>query len=185
MNMTGSSSRIAAVRRPFASAGVAGITTFRPATCVNHASRDFECCAALPRPEPPWVRTTSGTRACPPNMKRFCAAWFDDLVDRQTGEVDVHQLDDRPQAGERGADARADDPELADRRLADALGPELGEQAGGHLERAAVLGDVLAHDQDPRVALHLEPQRVAERLGVEHARSSRRSPGEWPSQELA
>ena len=76
MNMTGSSSRIAEVSRPFASAGVDGMTTLSPATCVNQASSDFECCAALPRPEPPCVRTTSGTRACPPNMKRFCAAWF-------------------------------------------------------------------------------------------------------------
>ena len=90
-----------------------------------------------------------------------------DLVDRQTGEVDVHELDDRPEACEGGPDARPDDPDLADRRLADAVGPELREQPGGHLERAAVLGDVLAHDQDPGIPLHLESERVTKRLGVE------------------
>ncbi len=91
----------------------------------------------------------------------------DDLVDGETGEVDVHELDDRTEAGERGSDACPNDPELADRRLADTPRPELGEQAGGHLKRSAVLGDVLAHHQNPRVALHLESECVAECLRVE------------------
>ena len=180
MNMTGSSSRIAAVRRPFASAGVAGMTTFRPATWVNHASSDFECCAALPRPEPPWVRTTSEHAGLTAEHEPVLSGLVHDLVEREAREIDVHELDDRPEAGERGAHAGSDNPDLTDRRLADAVGPELREQPGGHLERAAMLGDVLAHDQDPRVTQHLEAQSVAEGLGVEalgrRARQTRRRP---------
>src|SRR5581483_11872907 len=84
-----------------------------------------------------------------------------ELVHREAREVDVHELDDRPQAGERRADRRPDDAELADRRLADAGRPEGVEQSRRHLERPAVLGDVLAHDDDARIALHLETERVA------------------------
>ena len=49
----------------------------------------------------------------------------DDLVEREQAEVDGHDLDDRPHAAERRADAGADEPGLAQRGVADALGPEL------------------------------------------------------------
>ena len=61
---------------PLASAGVAGMTTLRPGTCANHASRDCECCAAAPVPEPPGARSTMGTLAAPPSMKWILAAWL-------------------------------------------------------------------------------------------------------------
>ena len=54
--------------------GVDGCTTLSPGTCANHASRLWLCCAAAPVPEPPGSRTTIGTRALPPNMKRILAA---------------------------------------------------------------------------------------------------------------
>ena len=91
-----------------------------------------------------------------------------DLVHRKAGEVDVHELNDRAETGQGGTDGRPDDPDLADRRLADPSGPELVEEAGGNLESAAVLGDVFADHDDPFVTLHLEAKRVAERLVVEH-----------------
>ena len=43
--MTGSSLRIAAVIRPFASYGVAGTAIFMPGRCANVPHRHCECCA--------------------------------------------------------------------------------------------------------------------------------------------
>ena len=71
--ITGLSSRMLASNSPFASAGVAGATTFSPGTCANQASRLSECCAAAPVPDPAGVRRTIGTRAFPPNMYRTLA----------------------------------------------------------------------------------------------------------------
>ena len=88
----------------------------------------------------------------------------DDLVERQQGEVDRHQLDDRSQPPHRRADADADDRVLGDRRVADAPLTELVEQPFGHLERALEAADVLAHHEDRLVAAHLLGHRVAQRL---------------------
>ena len=71
---TGLASSIADSNSPLASCGVDGCTTLRPGTCANHASRLWLCCPAAPVPEPPGSRTTIGTLALPPNMKRIFAA---------------------------------------------------------------------------------------------------------------
>jgi hypothetical protein len=42
--MTGSSSRMALFKSPFASAGVEGMTTLRPGKCAYHDSIACECC---------------------------------------------------------------------------------------------------------------------------------------------
>ena len=69
----------------------------------------------------------------------------------------------------------ADERHLGDRRVADALRPELGEHALGDAHRAAHLGDVLAHDEDLVVAPHRLRHRVAHGLPVGELRH-RRSP---------
>ena len=74
--MTGFGSSIADSSRPLASAAVAGRTTFSPGTWANQASRDCECCAAAPVPEPDGARSTMGTLAAPPSMKWILAAWL-------------------------------------------------------------------------------------------------------------
>ena len=58
---TGSSSRIEARRRPFASYGVDGITTLSPGTCVKNASTDCEWYSAPCTPPPYGARMTIGT----------------------------------------------------------------------------------------------------------------------------
>ncbi len=63
----------------------------------------------------------------------------DDLVDRLHGEVEGHELDDRPQARERGADAEAREAVLGDRRVDDPLRAELLQQALRDLVGALVL----------------------------------------------
>ena len=59
-----------------ASAAVAGMTTLRPGTWANHASRLWECWAAAPVPEPSGARSTMGTDMAPPSMKWIFAAWL-------------------------------------------------------------------------------------------------------------
>ena len=89
----------------------------------------------------------------------------EDLVEADAHEVDEHQLGDRAQAGGGGADGGADEAALGDRRVQHAVAAELGHQPLGDAERAApgvllagraqAAGDVLAHDDDAVVALHL------------------------------
>ena len=55
-------------------------------------------------------------------------------------------------------------PGFGDRRVDDALLAELLDEAGEHLEGGARLGDVLAEDDDARVAAHLLGQRLADRF---------------------
>ena len=95
----------------------------------------------------------------------------DHLIHRQPGEVDVHELDDRTQTGERGAHGGADDADLADRRLADARRAEAIQETCGDLKGPAMFGDVLADHDHALVALHLEAQGLVQRLAVEHLTS--------------
>ena len=73
-----------------------------------------------------------------------------ELVHDEREEVAEHDVDHRPQAGHRRADAEPGDPGLGDRRVEDALGAELLDEAGQHLERVPGLGDVLADDEHGR-----------------------------------
>ena len=73
MNMTGLSDRIAVFSRPLASYGVDGMTTSRPGTWANQASRLCEWVAAS-CPQPAGVRITRGTLAWLPNMEWIFAA---------------------------------------------------------------------------------------------------------------
>ena len=69
----------------------------------------------------------------------------------------------------RGADREADDRLLGHRRVAHALGPELVDEAARHAVDAAAgapARDVLAEQEDARVAGHLLAQRLVERRGV-------------------
>ncbi len=83
--------------------------------------------------------------------------------------VEELDLDDGLEAADGHADGAADDVGLGERRVPDAVGAELGLQAGGELEDAALaldlagaeglvaggVGDVFAEDDDARVAAHL------------------------------
>src|SRR5438067_5330708 len=60
MKTTGLSSRIAVFRRPFASAGVEGRTTFKPGTCATQAWRLWLCWAAERRVAPIVVSSVRG-----------------------------------------------------------------------------------------------------------------------------
>ena len=91
-----------------------------------------------------------------------------EVVPRARDEVGELHLGDRAQAHQRRAGRAADDRGLGERRVDDAPRPELLLEPERHLERSAVHADVLAEDEDARVAPHLETQRVRDRLDVGH-----------------
>ena len=99
----------------------------------------------------------------------------DQLVEADRDEVGERDLDDRPGAGERRAHGGAHEAELAGRGVAHALDPELFLQAPALRVDAAGLADVLAHEEDARVALQLAAQRLADRGVVLHAAPPRPS----------
>ena len=80
-----------------------------------------------------------------------------DRVERAGEEVRELDLDNRPLAHPGGADRRADEPLLGDRRVDHPVVAELLLQARGHPERAAEVTDVLAQQEHAVV--------VAERVG--------------------
>jgi hypothetical protein len=88
----------------------------------------------------------------------------DDLIHRQRHEVRDLELDDGPAPHERAPDAAAGDRGLRDRRVDDASAPEALQEAGRHLEEATHPADVLADDERGRIALHLLPKRLVQRL---------------------
>src|SRR3989441_8996588 len=66
--MTGLLSRIADLRSPLASAGVAGATTLRPGMCASQLSHACECCEESWSAAPFGPRNTIGRGICPPDM---------------------------------------------------------------------------------------------------------------------
>ena len=128
------------------------------------ASRLWLCWAAADRPAPPAVVIVSGSLASPPNMYFSFAAWLTIWSAATQHEVHEHQVDDRAQPGDRGADAEADDRLLADRRVDDPALAELALQAVERVEHAAVRADVLAGDEHVGVGRHLQLDGLVERV---------------------
>ena len=75
-------------------------------------------------------------------------------VHADSEEVDKHQLCDRPHAGHGGAHRRAQEPGLGDRRIDNALGPELVVEPGRRAKDAAIDTDVLPHHEDIGIGAH-------------------------------
>ena len=99
------------------------------------------------------------------------------LVHGRPDVIEELNFDDRLHAAHGVADGAADDVGLGQRRVEDALGAELGLQAGGELEDAALafdlgerlfaagVGHVFAEDDDARVAAHLVVQAGVDEVG--------------------
>ncbi len=88
------------------------------------------------------------------------------LVEGASDEIDELHLHYGPQAEVAHARGRADDGRLADRRIDHALPAEAFEQPCRDLERAAVDADILAQQDDRRVAVHLFEQGLANRFEI-------------------
>ena len=91
-----------------------------------------------------------------------------DRLHAEAQKVGVHDLADWAGAGRGGANGQRGDRFLGDRRVANSLEAELVDQSLGYAKDAAAApdGDVLAEDENGRVAPHLLAQRLVERLGV-------------------
>ena len=100
------------------------------------------------------MRITTGTPNWPPDMWRSVAALFMiwSSASRLKLTVMISTMGRMP--GHRGADARAGEAGFGKRRVADALGPEFVQQALGDGIAAAVVADILAHQEHAVVALH-------------------------------
>src|ERR1039457_2310220 len=100
----------------------------------------------------------------------------DDLIEGARDKIRELHFDHRTHPEHCGANSRADDQRLRDRRVDHALLAERVEQPFGGLERAAQIRHVLAHDEDIFVAAHLLGQRAINRLEASdfHCLSARR-----------
>ncbi len=165
--------RAAPWRRP----ALAGATTFRPGVPANQPSKRLRVLGG--QLVAGAVRGADHQRAAhlAAEHRADLGRVVDDLVHRDEQEVDRHDLDDRPLAEHRRADAGADEALLGDRRVAHAVGAELVEQPGGHLVGAVEDADLLAHHEDAVVARHLLAHRQAQRLAVGHRLGARAAPG--------
>ena len=114
-------------------------------TAVRHPDRERE------RHRP------AGAPPVPPHV-------VDELVERRVAERVVLHLDHGAPAGHAETDGRPDDPSLGERRVHAPVLPETLLQARGGTEYPSEGADVLAHDHDRLVALHLDVERVVHRL---------------------
>ena len=92
-----------------------------------------------------------------------------ELVERKREEVDEHDLDHRAQSRLRRADGNAADRRLGDRRVADALRPELLDEPVRGAPRPA-FRDVLPEHEHARVGAHRLGERVGDCLEVRRLR---------------
>ena len=159
---TGLSSRIADRSRPFASAGVAGVTIFSPGTPMNQDAGIWEWIAPNRPPAPTTERITSGTLTCSPLRNQYLRRLVDEAVHRERQEVAEHDLDHGTESGDRRSERGPGERELRDRRVEDALPPVLLVQPRGHGEHATRERDVLAEEDDAIIRGQLLVERLAQ-----------------------
>ena len=137
-----------------------------PGMWAYQPSRLCECWAASWRPAPVAMRMTSGTLNCPPDMCGSVAALFTiwSSASRLKLTVMISTIGRMPpSAAPMPAPTKADSESG---RVADPLGAEFLEQAVADREAAAVPADVLAHEEDPIVALQRFAEGLAHRLAI-------------------
>ena len=88
------------------------------------------------------TRMTAGAAHAPLERQRMSAQLVADLVHGGPDVVEELDFDHRLHAAHGIADGAADDVGLGQRRVEDAVGAELGLQAGGELEDAALAFDL-------------------------------------------
>ena len=72
----------------------------------------------------------------------------DDLIEREQAEIHGHDFHDRSHPRHGGADPRADEGALRERRVTNALLAKLLKETLCHCVAAAIAADVLAHQED-------------------------------------
>jgi hypothetical protein len=90
----------------------------------------------------------------------------DQLIHGEQGEVPGHELDHRTETDHGGPDPDAGETQLSDGRVHDPHGSELVEQSTAHLVGALIHPDLLTHEEDRVVTLHLLAKRLVQRISV-------------------
>ncbi len=88
----------------------------------------------------------------------------DDRIQRQESEIDGHHFGDWAQAIHRGANGRAGNRHLADRRIAHAALAEFLQETARDTVRALPFAHFLAHHEDALITPHLFQQSAAQGL---------------------
>ena len=118
---TGLSSRIADRRRPFASAGVAGVTIFSPGIPMNHDTGICEWIAPNRPPAPTTERNHERHAHLLSGEEPVLRRLVDDAVHHQRQEVAEHDLDHGTETRDRRPEGRPGESELGDRGVEDPL----------------------------------------------------------------
>ena len=86
------------------------------------------------------------------------------MVDRLHGKIESHELDDRTQATECGANANAGKTVFGDRRIDDPLGAEFLKQPLADFIGTLVFSNLLTHQENRFVAPHFFSHGIAKRF---------------------
>ena len=87
-------------------------------------------------------------------------------IDRDEAEAEGHELNDRPEADHRRTNPHASEAFFRDRRVDHALGTKAVEHPLGDLVGSVVLGNLLTHDEDAVIALHLLAHRLVQSFAI-------------------
>src|ERR1700730_12282284 len=93
---------------------------------------------------------------------------IDNLIGCQNGKVEGHEFYDRSQAYHRGAHTQTCKTEFGNRRVDNALVTKLREQSFRDLVRSLIGSDLLTHQKDTLVAMHLFADCLIERFAHCH-----------------
>ena len=126
--------------------------------CASSASRLCECWLPDERPAPNCVRTVSAISRGAAGHERQLGRLVEQLVEAHAEEVEVHELDDRPHARHRRADAEAHDRASRRSGVSRTRSPNRVVQAAREAEHVAAGADVDAGDEDALVGLRARPR---------------------------
>ena len=87
----------------------------------------------------------------------------DEFAERVVEKIHEHEINHRPRARHRRAATETDKTALANRRVAQTLRSVFREQSGGRPKIPPAHANALAENKDPRIARHLEIQRLHRR----------------------
>src|SRR3989442_1385188 len=91
---------------------------------------------------------------------------INNLIRRQNGKIEGHELDNRPQASHRRAYTETGEAKFSDWRIDNSFWSKLREQPARYLVRAVVLRNLFAHQKNVLVASQLFVESLVQ--GVAH-----------------
>ena len=139
--------------------------------CASSASRLCECWLPDERPAPNCVRTVSAISRGAAGHERQLRGLVEQLVEAHAEEVEVHQLDDRPHARHRRADAEARRSRVSEIGVSRTRSPKRSCRPRVSPNTLPPAADVDAGDEHPLVGGELGLERVVDRVHrAEHRR---------------